>query len=252
MQSQEARMLCRLMALILFCILGMDAVERPPSVATTPARHDEPDAIARHEAILRLPGRATAPLVFLGDSITERWEAEDGGRVAWQRHWQPLGALDFGVSGDRTEHVLWRMAHGAFDGMAPKLVVLLIGTNNAGQQAEPGGYRCSPRQTADGILAIVDQLRSRCPASRILLLAILPRGEEETDPIRQQTDAANALVKTSVDGRMVRFLDVGHCFMKPENTDVNIALMPDLLHPSPEGYQRWAEALAPVVAEMLR
>jgi beta-glucosidase len=241
----------RLLALLL--LIGRSAaVEIPVHVATTPVPRNEPEAVARHHEILRLPQRAAARVVFLGDSITERWGVDDGGKAVWDRVWAPLAAVNLGVSGDRTEHVLWRIGHGELDGMAPRLVVLLIGTNNAGQQAEDPTYHCSPRQTADGVQAIVALLRARLPAARILLLAILPRGEEETDRVRQQTDAANALIAACADGRQVRWLDTGRCFMKPDNTDVDIGMMPDLLHPSPEGYQRWAQVLLPVVAEMSR
>ncbi len=211
------------------------STEIPRHVATTPAPCAEPEARERHERILALPGRADARVVFLGDSITERWEAEDGGKATWDRVWAPLHALDLGVSGDRTEHVLWRLAHGALDGAAPRVVVLLIGTNNAGHQVEDAAYRVSPRQISDGVAAIIAQVQARCPAARVLLLAILPRGEEETDPVRRQTDAANALLKGLADGQRVRWLDTGRCFMKAENTDVDIGTMPDLLHPSPEG-----------------
>ena len=228
------------------------AAENLLHVTTTPAARAEPEARERHERTLALPGRAAARVAFLGDSITERWQAEDGGEATWERVWAPLGAVDLGVSGDRTEHVLWRLAHGALDGMAPRVVVLLIGTNNAGHMAEDAAYRISPRQTADGVAAIIAQVQARCPQARVLLLAILPRGEEETDAVRQQTDATNTLLKGLADGQRVRWLDTGRCFMKAENTDVDVTTMPDLLHPSPEGYRRWAAVLAPAVAELLR
>ena len=246
-------MRCMLLLLLLaFHTVQALAAESLLHVTTTPAPRVEPEARERHERTLALPGRATARVAFLGDSITERWEVEDGGKATWERVWAPLGAVDLGVSGDRTGHVLWRLAHGALDGMAPRAVVLLIGTNNAGHMAEDAAYCVSPRQIADGVAAVIAQVQARCPQARVLLLAILPRGEEETDIVRQQTDAANALLKGLADGRRVRWLDTGRCFMKAENTDVDIGTMPDLLHPSPDGYRRWAAVLAPVVAELLR
>jgi lysophospholipase L1-like esterase len=222
------------------------------SVATTPAARSEPEAIARHAAILADPARRTAKVLFIGDSLTERWSVEDGGKAEWERAWVPLDAANLGVAGDRTEHVLWRIDHGEFAGVDPQAVVLLIGTNNAGQQAEVPGYRCPPEQVAAGVAAIIARIQARCPQATILLLAILPRGEEESDPVRVQTDRANALLRKLADGRRVRWLDTGRCFMKRENTDVDVTLMPDLLHPSPTGYQRWSEQLLPAVRALLR
>jgi lysophospholipase L1-like esterase len=234
-------------------VVGMIAAGEPPaSVATTPIARSEPEAVARHAAILADPARRTAKALFIGDSITERWGMEDGGKATWDRLWAPLGAANLGVSGDRTEHVLWRIDHGELDGVEPHAVVLLIGTNNAGQQAEVPGYRCPPEQVAAGIAAIIARIQAHCPQAAVLLLAILPRGEEETDPVRQQTDRANVLLRRLADGQRVRWLDTGRCFMKQENTDVDVALMPDLLHPSPAGYLRWSEQLLPAVSTLLR
>ncbi len=228
----------------------MVAADLPVHVATTPVERPDAEARERHAETLKDPARATAKLVFLGDSITEMWRNDEAGKPVWNQHWAKLGALNLGVPGDRTEHVLWRIDHGALDGLKPKLVVLMIGTNNAGHAHEPGGYRCTARETADGIRAILLRIRAKCPAARILLMGILPRTENE-DPANVQNLATNAIIKDFADGKTLVYLDIGRRFVNPANGDANLGLMPDLLHINTDGYRIWAEAIAPIVAEAL-
>jgi lysophospholipase L1-like esterase len=241
-------MLNHLFALLACASLAF-AADPPRHVATTPVpRTDE--AAERHAKTLADPARAGARIVFLGDSITEMWAADDAGRPVWERVWKPLKALNLGVAGDRTEHVLWRLAHGAVDGLDPRVVVLLIGTNNAGQVHEPGGYRCTAVEQADGIRAIVGEVQKRCPRAVILLHAILPRGDD-VDPIRPQNEAANALVKPLADGKRVRWVEFGSRFFSPGTTDVSLAWSPDQLHLNTKAYEVWASVLQPLVTEAL-
>ena len=108
-------------------------------------------------------------ILFLGDSITQGWAG--AGKDVWAQKWAPLKAANFGIGGDRTEHVLWRLGHGNFDGLSPKLIVLMIGTNNTGhvgrQQKELNGatYHCSAEQTAEGVKQILEPLKKKCPKS---------------------------------------------------------------------------------------
>lgn len=235
--------------LLLLAALALSAAEIPRHVATIPAeRTDEGDG--GHARTLADPARAGARIVFLGDSITEMWTAEDAGLPVWNRVWKPLQAVNLGVAGDRTEHVLWRLAHGAVDGLDPQVVVLLIGTNNAGQVHEPGGYRCTAAQQADGIRAIVAELQRRCPHAVVLLHAILPRGDD-VDPVRPQNEAANALVRPLADGVRVRWIEFGSRFFSPGTTDVSLAWSPDQLHLNTRGYEVWAEVLLPAVRAIL-
>ncbi len=235
---------------VLICAAG--AAELPSHIATIPVPREDSDGKERHAQILADPARSAAKLVFLGDSITEMWRTDDAGKPVWDKYWTGCGAVNMGVAGDRTEHVLWRIDHGAFDGMKPKLIVLMIGTNNSGQSREEGSkYRCTAQQTADGIKAIIVKLQAKCTGVRILLMGILPRTENE-DPSNLQNIETNRIISKFADGVNVRYMDIGKRFVKPENSDPTIMLMPDLLHLNTDGYKVWAGAIAPVVKEMMQ
>lgn len=221
--------------------------------AIMPVLH--PGTEKRHESFNAISKKGEAQLVFLGDSITHGWEGK--GKEVWAKYWEPLKAANFGIGGDRTEHVLWRLENGNFDGLKPKLIVVMIGTNNTGHVGRPmkeigdAVYQCTAKQTADGVAAIVAKLKEKCPAAKILLLAIFPRGETPADKMRQQNEETNAIIKTLADGKTVFFLDVNAKFLTPDGT-LSRDIMPDLLHPNAKGYEIWAEAIAPKVKELMQ
>jgi lysophospholipase L1-like esterase len=175
-------------------------------------------------------------LLLDGDSITDFWMMR--GKDVWTHHYAPLNAFDFGIAGDKTEHLLWRLQQGQVDGLDPKLIVLMIGTNNTG--------RDSVDQIAEGVKAIVDDYLKRCPDSHLLLLGIFPRSPKPTDSIRAKITAINQKIALLDDGKRVTYLDIGSKFLQPDGT-LTAAIMPDFLHPSPEGYQIWADAIQSVV-----
>lgn len=235
------------------CALTAQSAEIPKHVATTPVIQTEETAdwLESHRELNELSAKTESQIAFVGDSITEMWERDDNGKPTWKKYWAPLKATNFGHHGDRTEHLLWRLEHGNMDGLHPKLIVLLIGTNNSGQQYEPGGYVCTAQQTADGIAAIIQKLKQKCPTAKILLLAIFPRGEDPSDPIRKQNEATNALIKKFADNTTLFYLDIGTRFLKP-NGDGDVTIQPDLLHLSAKGYQIWAEAIYPTVVQLMK
>ncbi len=208
----------------------------------------------RHESFNETSKKGEAKLVFLGDSITQGWEG--AGKETWAKMYATRAAANFGIGGDRTEHVLWRLQNGNFDGLTPKLIVLMIGTNNTGHvgraQKELNGaiYECSAEQTAEGVKTIVESLKKKAPAAKILVLGIFPRGEKPTDKMRQQNEATNAIVAKLADGQTVHYMDIGKTFLLEDGT-LPRDIMPDLLHLSPAGYQKWAEAIDPKIKELL-
>ncbi|MEY3851333.1 MAG: hypothetical protein RI910_313 [Verrucomicrobiota bacterium] len=224
-----------------------------PNYAVQPVLH--PGTEKRHESFNVISKQGEAQLVFLGDSITHGWEGK--GKAIWTKEWAPLKAANFGIGGDRTEHVLWRLEHGNFDGLKPKAIVLMIGTNNTGHQGRPqkelngAVYECTAEQTAEGIKAILTQLQKKCPDAKILVLGIFPRGADKNDKFRQQNEATNAIVKGFADGQKVFFLDVGAKFLEPDGT-LSKTIMPDLLHPNEKGYQIWSDAIKADVLALLR
>ena len=234
-------------------VASLVAAAAAPNYAVQPVLH--PGTEKRHESFNVISKQGEAQLVFLGDSITHGWEGK--GKAIWTKEWAPLKAANFGIGGDRTEHVLWRLEHGNFDGLKPKAIVLMIGTNNTGHQGRPqkelngAVYECTAEQTAEGIKAILTQLQKKCPDAKILVLGIFPRGADKNDKFRQQNEATNAIVKGFADGQKVFFLDVGAKFLEPDGT-LSKTIMPDLLHPNEKGYQIWSDAIKADVLALLR
>ncbi len=179
----------------------------------------------------------TVNLVFDGDSITDGWQT--GGQQVWAERYGKLGAFDFGISGDRTEHLLWRLSSGQVDGFKPKLVAIMIGTNNLGS-------RQSVEDTIAGVKAVVAEYRKRLPDSVILLQAIFPRGFKPEDPYRDKIKAVNAEIAKLADGDKVIYVDFGDKFLEPDGS-ISPKIMADGLHPGPEGYKIWADAIQPII-----
>jgi lysophospholipase L1-like esterase len=175
-------------------------------------------------------------LIFEGDSITDAWQGT--GREVWAQHYAKLGAFDFGIGGDRTQHVLWRLAQGQAEGTHPKLIALLIGTNNLGANTDS--------QIADGVKEIINTYQTRCPNAVILLQGIFPREEKPTHPWRARIKAINEMISKFADGKKVVYLDFSDKFLNPDGT-MSPEIMPDFLHPSAKGYKIWADAIQPVI-----
>jgi lysophospholipase L1-like esterase len=236
---------------LLFGFFGLTALlagcAPPKHVATTPVPRDQ-NWMKRHESFNAISKQGEAQIVFLGDSITQGWEGN--GKEVWAQKWAPLKAANFGIGGDRTEHVLWRLDHGNFDGLHPKLVVLMIGTNNTGHQGRDG-YACTAQQTADGVKAILQRLHAKVPGAKVLLLAIFPRGATPDDNFRKQNEATNALIAKFADGRMIHYMDIGSVFLQPDGT-LPKDIMPDLLHLNAVGYGKWSGAIEGKVAELMK
>jgi len=225
---------------VALAVLAACAVPPPPKhVATTPAPHTE--AAERTAVLADRAHLADAPLILLGDSITEQWETA-GARVFAQRL-APRQALDLGVGGDRTEHVLWRLQSGEYDELPVRVAVVLIGTNNLGTGQ-------TPQQTADGVHAVLDDVLARWPHCRVLLLAIFPRGVQPDDPLRLQVAQTNALLREVGNRDRVTWLDFGDVFLAPDGT-LSPEIMPDALHLSETGYVMWAAAMQPALDNLL-
>lgn len=220
------------------------------TVSVTPDKLNEAWAIdwwtPRHEKKVRDAQAlgAKAQVVFIGDSITEGWENRASGAAVWDRHYKRLDGLVLGFGGDRTENVLWRVMHGEVDGLAPKVAVLMFGTNNTGHRQE------DPATTAAGIKRNIEELRRRLPDTKILLLAIFPRGEKADDPLRRINQKVNAIIAGFADNQNVYFLDIGKEFLTADGT-LSTDTMPDLLHPNEKGYEIWARAMAPQLNRLL-
>jgi lysophospholipase L1-like esterase len=217
------------------------AAEPKGNTATTPAPRDA-GWVKRHEGFVAIVKKGDVDLLFLGDSITDGWRG--GGKAVWEKNYAQLKAANFGIGGDRTEHLLWRLQNGELDGIKPKLAVLMIGTNNLGANKD--------EEIAEGIRAIVADLHERTPATRLLLLGIFPRGMKADDSARGRIQHINSIIaKLDDDGRTIKYLDIGNKFLEADGT-LPKSVMPDGLHPNANGYEIWAESIAPNVREMMK
>lgn len=185
-------------------------------------------------------------ILFIGDSITQGWEGN--GKEVWAKQFAPRHAVNLGIGGDRTQHVLWRLDNGNVEGLArpasgeaPKLAILMIGTNNVGDTP--------PEQTAAGVTAIVTKLRQKLPQTKVLVLAIFPR-EEKPGALRAKNAKVNEQIAKLADGSMIFYHDIGPAFLEPDGT-LTKEIMPDALHLSPKGYQLWADAIEEDVKKLL-
>ena len=199
--------------------------------------------MARHKRMNDRVKQGDVALVMIGDSITESWET--GGKAVWKKYYAHRKAVNLGISGDRTQHVLWRLANGNLEGIAPKLAVVMIGTNNSGDDTS--------EEIADGVQAIAKLLRKRTPKTKVLLLGIFPRGENDEDAHRRVNMKTNEIVADWVEktgDEMVVYLDIGDQFLGPDRT-LSRQVMPDLVHLTPAAYATWASAIEPTVAKLL-
>lgn len=212
------------------------------NTAVIPAtRGDEKGWQQRDNELTANAKKGGVDLAFIGDSITQGWEGS--GREVWQKYYGQRKAINLGIGGDRTEHVIWRLTHGNLSNIQPKVAVLMIGTNNTGHSDQ------APHQVAAGIQRILEILKTQTPDTKVLLLGIFPRGKSSFDPKRLNNLAINQIIRRYVDGKRVHYADISNVFMEEDGT-LPESIMPDALHLSEEGYKRWAEAIEPVLRDL--
>jgi len=191
----------------------------------------------RHEEILSAPGRGGCQIVFIGDSITDGWDAEGGGLKIWEREYVPMKALNLGINCDSTQHVLWRLDHGEVDGLPKlKVAVVMIGVNNKGIN------RHKAEDIAAGIEAICGRLKQKVPHAKILLLGIFPRGFG-----RDNNDDVNGIISKLHDGKRVFYLNINDALLKTEG-----AIADRVGHVTEEGYQVWADTIRPTLEKLMK
>jgi lysophospholipase L1-like esterase len=185
-------------------------------------------------------------IVFIGDSITQGWEGN--GKNVWTNFYGNRKCLNFGVGGDRTEHVLWRFENGQLDGIKPKAAVLMIGTNNSNKNRD-GTEQYSEAEILEGVQAIITQIRTRLPETKLLVLGIFPRGQKFSTQRGKLLQINQALAKVA-DGQMIYYIDFGSQLIEADGS-ISRTVMPDFLHLSEPGYEIWAKAIEPNLKEIL-
>ena len=178
---------------------------------------------------------------FIGDSITEGWETR--GKNVWNEFYGQRKVINFGVGGDRTQHVLWRFENGQLDGIKAKAAVVMIGTNNSNNQDN------TEADILEGVTAIVNQIRTRQPDTKIILLGIFPRGKTFS-PQRGKNLQVNQALARLDDGKNIFYLDFGSQMIENDGS-IAKGMMADALHPGEAGYKIWANAIEPKLKEIL-
>jgi lysophospholipase L1-like esterase len=245
-----------------FAQTAAPATTAAPAPATPPPKVDASAAIVkpgpgfqqRHESFLARGKAGPIGLLFIGDSITDGWNNATRQHI-WKKYYDQYEPANFGIGGDQTQHVIWRIENGELEGLHPKVTVVMIGTNN------------TPGHNAEEIAAankkIVELIRTKT-GSKVLLLAIFPRGagknQQGVIPEANVTRAAkqmeiikgaNQILTKLDDGVNVRFLDIGEKFLGQDGK-IPFSIMPDQLHPNAAGYQLWADAMQPLLTEMMK
>ncbi len=206
----------------------------------------------RHQAFVDIAKKGDIDLLFDGDSITDFWRNSGragvenppmAGKAVFDKYFGSLKAANFAVSGDMTQGVLWGLQNGEGQGFSPKAIMLMIGTNNTAANTGP--------EIAEGVGAIVQEMRKDFPNAKILLLAIFPRGTGPTDANRLKNEEANKIIARLHDGQHVFFMDIGSKFLSPDGT-IARDIMSDQLHPTEKGYEIWAVAVKDKLSELMK
>jgi beta-glucosidase len=234
----------------LSCSQVAGQIAQSDNAAIKPVPRDE-KWMTRYNLINERAKQGNAEVIFVGDSITQGWEKVP---QVWDEYFGTYKPLNVGIGGDKTQHVLWRLEHGNIDGIKPKVAVVMIGTNNSNKAD------FTAEQIAEGVEAVVCTLRTKLPDTKVLLLAIFPRGSDEQrkdktqnatfNPQWAKNDKASRLASQLADGKMVVFLDINKKFLDKKGV-MTRDIMPDLLHPGEKGYRIWGESILPTVKKMM-
>jgi|694.fasta_scaffold12327_4 lysophospholipase L1-like esterase len=251
MKTLKFALLCAIFSTLVSVASAQES--KKENSATKPAPRDK-GWEKRHETFVGIAKRGNVDLLFLGDSITDAWGGEGhgmgGGHKIFTSKFVPMKAANFGIGGDRTQHVIWRLQNGELDGIKPKVVQLMIGTNNS------NGSDNTAEEIADGVKGIIDEIKKKSPSTKVLLLAVFPRNTGKDDAAKKiqkdKIDKVNSIISKLDDGgKSVKFLDIGSKF-KDASGALPKELMPDQLHLSEKGYEIWANAVEGVLTSMLK
>lgn len=209
----------------------------PP--ATEPRERDD----ARHKSFVERAQQGDIDLLFVGDSITDWWRTPSRGLPEFEKNFGAYKTANFGIAGDTTQGVLWRMRNGELEGFKAKLIVFMLGTNNIGRNANA--------DIAAGDRAIIEEFRKRQPQAKVLVLGVFPRGAAPGTPARNAIAEINSHLATLADNQNVFYMDIGPAFLEPDGT-LSVEVMADGLHPTPKGYALWAAAINDKVRDLMR
>ncbi|HLX63953.1 MAG TPA: GDSL-type esterase/lipase family protein [Planctomycetota bacterium] len=247
------------LSLSTLCMLASAGMRAGDEPVTPPPAKQDPTVAERgyfekypqawntfHKTFVERAKKGGVDLLFLGDSLTQGW-GDAAQKDLWKKYFEPFKPANFGIGGDRTQQILWRIGNGELEGISPKVVVLMIGVNNFWSND-------SAEKVAEGTKKIVELLRQKLPNAKILLLGILPAQQNASGGLRAKIKSINAITAKLDDGKNVRFLDMGPKFVDASG---NIApekefFQADFLHLTTKGYELWAETMKPLLDEMMK
>jgi lysophospholipase L1-like esterase len=234
--------------LLIACIAAASAIW---AQADKPAPRVDKNSQLAHEQLLEKAKQGRIDVYFEGDSITRRWGATDYPQLLdnWKTNFFGWNAADFGWGADRVENILWRLENGELDGLHPKVIVLLAGTNNVGSRV-PADIDAAVENITKGLQAVLNLIGSKAPDAVIVVTAIFPRNDNPA--VMPEIDRINANLAKMADGRKFRYLNVNDKLAGPDGTLFEGMMNAnDKLHPTLKGYQVWADALKPILTELL-
>jgi lysophospholipase L1-like esterase len=247
-QSIARTLLIPLLALPLGLAPGQGAAQAPAGQAAAPAPLPPattavaPGNLARHNGFVEIARAGNIDLLWIGDSITDWWAQPQRGKPVWDEFFASLRPANFGIAGDRTQGVLWRVQNGELEGFSAKLIVLMLGTNNINRNPN--------LEIAAGNRLIVEEFRRRQPQAKVLVLGVFPRGAAADNPYRASIREINAELAKLADNQNVFYMDIGDRFLAPDGT-LPVEIMPDGLHPNENGYRIWAQAVNGRIRELM-
>ena len=220
--------------------------------ADQPVERTDANSRIAHSQLLDKARSNGIDIYFEGNSITRRWGATDYPELLanWNRNFFGWNAANFGWGGDTTQNILWRLENGELDGVHPKVIVLLAGTNNVGNATPAGGQDAVAADIARGVEAILRLMRTKAPGASIILMAIFPRND--TEAVMPVIARINANLSMLADSRKIRFLNINDKLADGDGTLFDGMMNAhDKLHPTVRAYQVWADALKPIFTELL-
>ncbi len=232
-------------------VLVAAAWAQTPAPANQPVPRRDRNSLTAHTQLLAKTKQGRIDVYFEGDSIVRRWGATDypAALANWNQNFFGWNAGDFGWGADRTQNILWRLENGELDGVNPKVIVLLAGTNNVGNTTPPGGDDAKVADITSGIQAILSTLRSKAPKATIIVTAIFPRNDNMA--VMPTIDKVNANLSKLANGKDIRYLNINDQLADANGKLFEGMMNPDHLHPTVKGYQIWADALKPMFIELL-
>jgi lysophospholipase L1-like esterase len=218
--------------------------------ADQPLPRTDQNSITAHTQLLEKARKGGIDIYFEGDSITRRWGATDYPQLLanWKENFFGWNAADFGWGADTIQNILWRLQNGELDGVHPKVIVLLAGTNNVGNVAPAGGDDAKVADITRGLKAVLDLMQSKAPNATIILTAIFPRNDNMA--VMPTINTINANLAKFADGQKIRYLNINDKLADKDGKLFD-GMMGDRLHPTAKGYQVWADALKPIFTELL-